>query len=312
MTRQRIVRAAAAAFAELSFHGASTREIARRAGVGQPLLGYYFESKDELWEAAVTDVFDQLRDALRSAYDENRGDDEAERVRAMSRRWIEFSGQHPELSRIVMQEQGTRGKRMQWIVENHIRPMYERTVTAFQRLIDEGELPPLPPAYLWYLLTSGGPAVFVFAPEFERLTGIDLTDPTVVTQQADAVERLLFNWSRSHPATMVERDAMAEAAAQIRDMHNGLEPDEPTKAGEGNDSALAAGKRSAKTRSPSRQPSLSVQTSPGRVSAKRSTKTGQPTKPSPAKRPSANRSSTKRAAPKRPATKRSAAKHRSR
>jgi hypothetical protein len=51
-TRGRILDAALDLFSELSFDGATTREIAARAAVTQPLLSYHFSSKDELWRAA--------------------------------------------------------------------------------------------------------------------------------------------------------------------------------------------------------------------------------------------------------------------
>ena len=57
-TRDRILAAAADLFAERSFDGATTREIAARAGVTQPLLNYHFRSKDELWRAAVDSLFE--------------------------------------------------------------------------------------------------------------------------------------------------------------------------------------------------------------------------------------------------------------
>lgn len=53
---QEIVRAAADHFAEVGF-GGSTREIARRVGVTQPLLYRYFPTKDSLIEAGYTTVY---------------------------------------------------------------------------------------------------------------------------------------------------------------------------------------------------------------------------------------------------------------
>jgi AcrR family transcriptional regulator len=43
-TRERIVEAALEAFAEKGFHGASTRDIALRAGTHQGLITYHFPS----------------------------------------------------------------------------------------------------------------------------------------------------------------------------------------------------------------------------------------------------------------------------
>ncbi len=52
-TRQAILDAARDCFAEMGLSGASTREIARRAGVTQPLINHYFGSKEGLFEAVV-------------------------------------------------------------------------------------------------------------------------------------------------------------------------------------------------------------------------------------------------------------------
>src|SRR5260370_37106951 len=45
-TRLRIIEAAIESFGEHGFEGASTRDIAARAGVNAPALQYYFENKE--------------------------------------------------------------------------------------------------------------------------------------------------------------------------------------------------------------------------------------------------------------------------
>src|SRR5690349_24612812 len=75
-TRDRIVAAATDLFAERSFDGATTREIAARAGVTQPLLNYHFRSKEELWREAVDALFASLGAAMTAHLEEVRGLDE--------------------------------------------------------------------------------------------------------------------------------------------------------------------------------------------------------------------------------------------
>lgn len=55
-TRQRIIAAGIACFGERGFAGASTREIATRAGVNAPALQYYFENKEGLYRACVETI----------------------------------------------------------------------------------------------------------------------------------------------------------------------------------------------------------------------------------------------------------------
>src|SRR3954447_6507783 len=74
-TRERILAVALDLFADLSFEGATTREIATRAGVSQPSVNYHFTSKDELWRAAVAGLFSKLTTTLRDRVDGLRGVD---------------------------------------------------------------------------------------------------------------------------------------------------------------------------------------------------------------------------------------------
>ena len=191
-TRKRILAAALDLFSEISFDGATTREIAARAGVTQPLLNYHFSSKDELWRAAVDGLFAELNEALTSRAQGLRGVDELTVAKLVVREFIYFSASHPQLHRIITQECKSDGPRMDWLVERHIRPRYEQTVALFARLVDAGHLPDIPAPHLYYILTGAGPTMFVLAPECRRLAGIDPQAPDVVEAHADAVIALIF------------------------------------------------------------------------------------------------------------------------
>jgi AcrR family transcriptional regulator len=191
-TRERILAAALDLFSERSFEGATTREIAARAGVTQPLLNYHFRSKDELWRAAVDGLFESLTEVLAARQDGLRGVDELTVMRLLVREFIFFSAEHPQVHRIITQECKTDGPRMDWLVERHIRPLYEATTQRLARLVERGLLPGMPVEHLYYIITGAGPTMFVLAPECRRLAGVDPTDPAVVEAHADAVCRLLF------------------------------------------------------------------------------------------------------------------------
>jgi AcrR family transcriptional regulator len=64
-TKARILGAAEEVFAARGFTGASTREIAARAGVNISSLHYHWESKETLYVAVFRNVFDQLVELVR-------------------------------------------------------------------------------------------------------------------------------------------------------------------------------------------------------------------------------------------------------
>ena len=191
-TRERILDAALDLFSELSFDGATTRDIAARAGVTQPLLSYHFRSKDDLWRSAVDGLFKALGRTLSERAEGLRGVDELTAARLMVREFVYFSAAHPQLHRIITQECKSDGPRMDWLVDRHVRPMYELTTALFARLVEQGHVPDVPAPHLYYILIGAGPTMFVLAPECRRLAGIDPHGPDVVEAHADAVTRLIF------------------------------------------------------------------------------------------------------------------------
>lgn len=195
-TRERILAAALDLFSELSFDGATTREIAARAGVTQGLLNYHFSSKDELWRAAVDGLYAELGQALDSRAEGLRGVDALTVAKLLMREFIYFSATHPQLHRIITQECKSDGPRMDWMVERHIRPRYEQATALFTQLVSAGHVPDIPVAHLYYILTGAGPTMFVLAPECRRLSGLDPDAPEVVEAHADAVLSLLFGADR--------------------------------------------------------------------------------------------------------------------
>jgi TetR/AcrR family transcriptional regulator, regulator of cefoperazone and chloramphenicol sensitivity len=58
-TRLRIIEAAIELFGEHGFDGASTRDIAARAGVNAPALQYYFENKEGVFRACAEHIADE-------------------------------------------------------------------------------------------------------------------------------------------------------------------------------------------------------------------------------------------------------------
>ena len=104
------------------------------AGVTQPLLNYHFRSKEELWQAAVDSLFGLLNQAMDERASGLRGVDEITRAKLLVREFITFSARNPQLHRIIMQESKADSSRMDYLVDRHVRPIYERTIELFESL----------------------------------------------------------------------------------------------------------------------------------------------------------------------------------
>lgn len=71
--REEILDAAMAVFADHGLHGASTEEIAKRAGISQPYVFRLFGTKKELYLAVVARCFRQTLDLMQRAAEGLRG-----------------------------------------------------------------------------------------------------------------------------------------------------------------------------------------------------------------------------------------------
>ena len=123
-----------------------------------------------------------------------RGVDELTTAKLLVREFITFSARNPQLHRIIMQESKADGPRMDYLVDRHVRPIYETHRRAV-RVISHAtaRCPPIPAPHLYYILTGAGPTMFVLGPECRRLSGLDPdSDDDVIEAHADAVCTLLF------------------------------------------------------------------------------------------------------------------------
>jgi len=73
--REDVLQAAREVFAHHGLSGASTDEIARRAGISQPYLFRLFRTKKELFLAAVERCFSETRDTFEQAAEGKTGDE---------------------------------------------------------------------------------------------------------------------------------------------------------------------------------------------------------------------------------------------
>ena len=64
----KILKAARKVFAQRAYHAASIRMIGKEAGIDYQLIGYYFQSKAELFEAVLADIVQEWDKANEAAF----------------------------------------------------------------------------------------------------------------------------------------------------------------------------------------------------------------------------------------------------
>jgi AcrR family transcriptional regulator len=191
-SREAVLQAALTVFAERGFKGATVREIARLARVNHATIRYHYETKDKLWRAAVSFLFErQVREidipGLAAA-----GLDDRDLLRQTLERYVRYSARHPEHARIAVQESILGGARLRWMSREYIRTFHAGIGPFLERSMRKGLIRETNPTSLLYVLALASQSVFLLDQEVRAVHGIDVFTPAFVDEHVRTVLRLIL------------------------------------------------------------------------------------------------------------------------
>lgn len=132
--KQHILDTAEALFSKNGFDATSTREIAETAGVNVAMISYYFGSKENLLFAIIERFSQEIRTRIKHAYDSEVHPNE--RMKKITRAYLDFSFEHPDPIMIAHRELGVsmRPTLQSTIQETytHVREMVSSTLIEGQ------------------------------------------------------------------------------------------------------------------------------------------------------------------------------------
>jgi AcrR family transcriptional regulator len=199
-TRERILDAAEALFADRGFDATALRDVAARVGIRTPSLYNHFPSKEALYaavlERTVEPVLALLTDLVQSPGPSRPGSREiVERVMALLAR-------RPDLPRLVAHEALAGGEHLRPLLQKAVAPVLARAQQAV--LATPGaerwgpERAPLLVLAAYHMVVGH----FAIAPFYRELSGQDLLEPAALDRQtrfiADVLE-LLFSAPQAPP-----------------------------------------------------------------------------------------------------------------
>jgi AcrR family transcriptional regulator len=192
VTQQKLLDAAIEAFSENGFKGTSTRDIADRAGVHHPLITYHFKNKDQLWRAATDRIFREFNISLVKAMAEIPDVEPKAKAEAFIRTYLDFSRSQPALHRIILQEANSECERMTWLVDTHLRPMFDEVHKALTGLQEIGVAPPGSAAMLFNMIRVCAGGLIALKLELKQTSNIDLDADDQIAELGDLIIRVFF------------------------------------------------------------------------------------------------------------------------
>ena len=192
VTQEKLLDAAIEAFSENGFKGTSTRDIADRAGVHHPLITYHFKNKDQLWRAATGRIFREFNISLVKAMAEVPDIDPKAKAEAFVRTYLHYSRSQPALHRIILQEANYQSDRLEWLIENHLKPLFEEVHVALTKLQEIGVAPAGSPAMLFNMIRVCAGGLIALKLELKSTSDIDLDCDDQIAELGDLIIRVFF------------------------------------------------------------------------------------------------------------------------
>lgn len=169
-----ILDAAERVFAEAGFGGATMQLIADMAGLPKANLHYYFATKEDLYRRVVQNIFEIWLDAA-SSFDGAAGP--VEGIGAYVEAKMDISRRHPHGSKVWAAEVMHGAPVIQDYLETTLRQWTEGRMAVIQRWIDEGQMAPIDPRHLLYMLWATTQHYADFGHQIETLNqGRPLSD----------------------------------------------------------------------------------------------------------------------------------------
>jgi TetR/AcrR family transcriptional regulator len=170
-TRAAILKAAGQIYAEYGLAGARTDAIAAAAGVNKALLYYYFQSKDELYQAVVGS---QVREFQKQAREilAARGPAGPVLLRYVSYHF-DFMATHPQYPRIFQRMMMEGDPALERLIREHSLPLKRLLVAVLARGLKAGEFRDLDKAHTIVSIAGLTAHYFNIAPAYRVITGQD-------------------------------------------------------------------------------------------------------------------------------------------
>jgi TetR/AcrR family transcriptional regulator len=193
VTPDLILKAAARAFADNGFNGATFREIGDAAGINFQSIRYHYGSKEKLWEAVVEKLSMDAQEAGLHHEQVISGLPAKQQLRAQIHALVAYQVANPELNRILMREAMKNSKRYRQVYKLYVSRFYDLMKNFFQRMQKEGVVKKDVLLDDLVFATHGALNYRITAPiDSEYYTGKSITSPEVIEQHTDAITKLLL------------------------------------------------------------------------------------------------------------------------
>jgi len=155
-----------------------------------------------LWRAAADRIFREFNVSLVKAMADVPESKPRARAETFIRTYVRYAHKQPALHKFILQESSQPSKRLDWLIANHLKPLFEIVVQALSQLQKLGIAPPGDPAILFNMIRVSAGGLLALSEEIKGTSNIDFGSDAALDELADMIVRCFLPGDES-PAAAV-------------------------------------------------------------------------------------------------------------
>jgi AcrR family transcriptional regulator len=193
-TRHTILVAALRIFARQGFEAASMRDIALAAGTTHSLIRHHFGSKEGVWQAVVSEAFNEFATVMYASTQAKDGTASNEPIAVLQRivrAFLSICARSPEIVQLLLHEGTEQSSRLDYVMRQSA-PLGELIDSLIPRIQQQGNLQYFDKSsFVIYLLTAGA-APFGLPALSNQILQADILSEQQVQFHIDRILETLF------------------------------------------------------------------------------------------------------------------------
>ncbi len=185
----KILSAAEEVFAEKGFDGATTQEIADRAGLPKANVHYYFRTKKDIYLAVMGSIMAPWLEAFQAI---SADDDPGDALSSYIRRKVMLSKERPLASRIFANEMIRGAPVLSQFLNNDLTIWVEDKANILRQWAKLGKMDPVPAQHLFFVIWAATQTYADFEVQVRHILGRDRLTSADYDTAADFIATLVL------------------------------------------------------------------------------------------------------------------------
>jgi AcrR family transcriptional regulator len=195
-TRAQFLDAAIRLFACHGYDAVSTGDIAKAVNLTQSMVHYHFGSKENIWRAAVTHLMRRRGPLFSPTRLAQAPKDPIAKLEMLIRNLAAANCAEPDYARIVMLESISNSERLDWLIDEFIRPGFKVFDDAIEEARQRSDIREISTHYLSNIVTSTVTLSFSLGPVMQKVYGLDVHSEEYLDALTSAITGVIFDGLR--------------------------------------------------------------------------------------------------------------------